>query len=85
MKWWDDTWLFDFITYMKGAAVIRMFEYWVGEAAFQRGVRAYLKRYAMRNATSADFLGTIASAGESRLPAALSTFLKQSGVPRVSI
>ena len=33
---------FDAITYQKGAAVIRMFELYVGEAAFQRGIRQYL-------------------------------------------
>ena len=41
---------FDGITYEKGAAVIRMFESWVGEKQFQAGVTAYLKQYAYKNA-----------------------------------
>jgi alanyl aminopeptidase len=76
---------FDGITYDKGAAVIRMFESWAGEAQFQAGVRAYLNRYSFRNATVHDFLDAISSAGQPRLTQAFSTFLEQPGVPEVSV
>src|ERR1017187_5978786 len=46
---------FDGITYEKGAAVIRMFEVWIGERQFRSGVTGYLKHYAFRNATANDF------------------------------
>ena len=76
---------FDGITYQKGAAVIRMFETWVGEQRFQQGVRAYLKRYAYKNANLNDFLDSIAGAGQPKLSEAFKTFLEQPGVPLVSV
>jgi aminopeptidase N len=76
---------FDGITYQKGAAVIRMFESWVGEKEFQAGVRGYLKRYAYKNASSNDFLDAIAGTGQPRLTRAFSTFLEQPGFPEVTV
>jgi len=76
---------FDGITYQKGAAVIRMFESWVGEQQFQTGVNGYLKRYAYKNASANDFLDAIAGTGQPRLTRAFSTFLEQPGVPEVAV
>ncbi|HVO98547.1 MAG TPA: M1 family metallopeptidase [Bryobacteraceae bacterium] len=75
---------FDGITYEKGAAVIRMFEIWAGEKEFQRGVNAYLKRHAYKNARMSDFLDAIGSS-QPRLSAAFQTFLNQPGVPEISV
>ena len=50
---------FDSISYEKGAAVIGMFESWLGEKAFQNGVRQYMKQFADRAATTADFLAAV--------------------------
>jgi alanyl aminopeptidase len=55
---------FDGITYNKGAAVLNMFERYVGAATFQQGVREYLKSKAYGNATSKDFVSAIAAAAE---------------------
>jgi len=76
---------FDSITYEKGSAVIRMFEAWAGERQFRDGVTAYLKRYAYGNATSDDFLNSIATAGKPQMAAAFRTFLDQPGIPEVSV
>lgn len=76
---------FDGITYQKGAAVIRMFESWMGEARFQQGVKAYLTRYAYKNARVNDFLDSVASAGQPQLTRAFSTFLEQPGFPEISV
>ena len=76
---------FDGITYEKGAAVIRMFESWMGEARFQQGVKAYLTRYAYKNARVNDFLDSVASAGQPQLTRAFSTFLDQPGFPEISV
>ncbi len=74
---------FDGITYQKGAAVISMFEAWMGPEPFRDGVRRYLSRHAHKNATAADFLDALGSAtGE--IKSAFSTFLDQAGVPVVS-
>lgn len=72
---------FDGITYTKGAAVIGMFENYLGEAAFQAGVRQYMQRYRWRNATSGMFLDSISAPQGKNVSAAFSTFLNQAGVP----
>ncbi len=76
---------FDNITYQKGAAVIGMFESWVGEQEFRKGVQAYLKQYAFRNATAPEFLDSVSSASGKNITQPFSTFLNQAGVPLVSI
>ncbi len=77
---------FDGITYEKGAAVIGMFENFVGPQVFQKGMRAYIKTHAFGNATADDLVGAIATAagkGES-FKKAFKSFLNQNGVPLVS-
>jgi alanyl aminopeptidase len=76
---------FDGITYQKGAAVIRMFEHWVGAEKFRRGVQLYLKENAHKSATAREFLDTISRAAGRDVRPAFSTFLDQPGVPVVSI
>ena len=76
---------FDTITYQKGAAVIGMFESWMGAEEFRKGVQAYLNRYAFRTATSADFLDSLSSSSKRDIGGPFSTFLNQPGVPVVSM
>jgi len=76
---------FDGITYSKGEAVIGMFESWMGEEAFRRGVQRYIRQYAWRNATAGDFLDSLSSDGGKPVGRAFSTFLDQAGVPLVSV
>lgn len=76
---------FDGITYSKGEAVIGMFENWMGEDAFRRGVQRYIRQYSWRNATAGDFLDSLASAGNQPVGRAFSTFLDQAGVPLLSV
>jgi cytosol alanyl aminopeptidase len=77
---------FDGITYQKGAAVISMFEAFVGEESFKKGVRAYLQKHAHGNATSNEFLADVGKeSGKADVFApAFSTFLDQPGIPLVS-
>ncbi len=76
---------FDQITYLKGSAVIRMFESWVGEKQFQAGVKSYMQRYSFKTARLSDFLDSIANTGQPRLTKAFTTFLDQPGYPEVSV
>src|SRR5258708_18866829 len=46
---------FDSITYVKGEAVERMFESWLGEDVFRKGGQHYLGPHAWGNATTAGF------------------------------
>ena len=75
---------FDPITYAKGAAVLGMFEQWMGEDRFRDGLQRYLAKYADGNANAAEFLaelnGIEPGAGE-----AFATFLDQAGLPLLSV
>jgi alanyl aminopeptidase len=75
---------FDTITYLKGGAVIRMFENWAGTEAFRKGVQVYLKRRAWGNATAPQFLHDVSEGSGKDIQAAFLTFLEQPGVPLVT-
>lgn len=75
---------FDGITYMKGSAVISMFENWLTPETFRRGVAAYLDTYHSGNATTAQFLAAISEAAGRNVAPAFRTFLDQAGVPLVT-
>ncbi len=76
---------FDAITYQKGAAVIGMFESWVGAEEFRKGVQSYLNRYAFKNATAPEFLDSVSTVANKDVTTPFSTFLNQAGVPVVSV
>ncbi|NEK65952.1 MAG: hypothetical protein G3W67_26685, partial [Xanthomonas perforans] len=74
---------FDGITYQKGAAVLAMFEAFVGEDVFRQGMRAYIAKHKFGSATADDLVDAIADAagkGE-EFKAAFRSFLNQPGVP----
>ena len=77
---------FDGITYQKGAAVIGMFENFVGPKVFQKGMQAYIKAHAFGNADANGLVNAIATAagkGEA-FKQAFKSFLDQNGVPLVA-
>ncbi len=75
---------FDGITYEKGAAVIQMFETWIGKEKFRKGIQLYLKQHANGIATAADFEAAISTAAGRNIAPAFDSFLDQAGVPEVS-
>ena len=76
---------FDGITYQKGGGVIAMFEKYLGEKTFQKGVHHHLTRFAFGTATSDDFMESLAqSSGDDKVVAAFSSFIDQPGLPLVS-
>jgi alanyl aminopeptidase len=82
----DFLFIFDPINYGKGAAVIAMFEAWVGEDRFRAGIQRYLARHAHGNATTADFLAAVDEAAPGRgVAEAFATFVDQPGVPLVHV
>ncbi|MDQ6647702.1 MAG: M1 family metallopeptidase [Pseudomonadota bacterium] len=76
---------FDGITYQKGAGVIAMFENYVGEKTFQKGMRAYIQKHKFGNAVTNDLVDAIATAANKgdAFKHAFHSFLDQSGVPYV--
>ena len=76
---------FDGITYQKGASVLGMFEGYVTEPVFQKGMRSYIQEHKFGNATADDLIDSIAKAADKGddFKAAFRSFLNQSGVPYV--
>lgn len=72
---------FDGITYQKGAAIIRMFEHYIGRDRMQTGIRNYLRKHAWGNATAADFLAAISATAGQNIAPAFSHYLDRGGVP----
>src|SRR5690606_11648057 len=77
---------FDGITYQKGASVLGMFENYVGEETFQKGMRAYIQKHKFSTATADDLVDAIATAAGQgdAFKQAFNSFLNQSGVPYVA-
>jgi alanyl aminopeptidase len=76
---------FDAVTYTKGAAIIGVFERYVGEETFRKGLVAYLEAHAHGNASFADFVAAIEKASGKSLAPAISTFVDQPGVPELAV
>src|SRR5262249_15593257 len=74
---------FDTITYSKGAAVLGMFERWVGPEVFRKGIAAYLNQHRFGNAVEADLLSAVSTAAGRDVMTPFRTFLFQPGVPLV--
>ena len=77
--------LFDGIAYRKGAALLRMLEAWLGEAAFQRAVRLYLDSHADGTATSAGLWRSLEQACGKPAAAIAQSFAARAGAPHLAI
>jgi cytosol alanyl aminopeptidase len=75
---------FDEITYLKGGAVLAMFESSVGTARFRDGVQSYLRAHAYGSGRTEDFLAALSAATSPETGSAFRTFLDQPGIPEVS-
>lgn len=74
---------FDGITYVKGAAFVRMLESWLGEEAFKAGLKAYMSQHAWGNASADDLFGAFSRASGKKVTDVATTFLDKPGVPLV--
>ena len=75
---------FDDITYLKGAAVLTMFEDWLTPQQFRDGVRRYVRQHANSNATAEDFFAALATSDAAVLPA-FRDFVDRAGVPLLDV
>jgi aminopeptidase N len=72
-------------TYGKGAAVLHMFEQWIGPERFQTFIRSYIGSHAWGTATADDFVGALTAAAGAEAATAFRTFLDQPGVPSIDM
>lgn len=77
--------MFDPMSYQKGGALLRMIEMYVGEADFRRGIRAYMKRFAYKNAEASDLADALGKASGKPVRKMMDGWLSQGGVPVVSV
>jgi len=76
---------FDGITYRKGGGVLSMFESYLGEENFQKGVRLHMARFEDGVASADDFFQSLADgSGNDKVVPALKSFVDQPGLPMVS-
>jgi cytosol alanyl aminopeptidase len=73
------------LTYDKGSVVLGMFEHWVGEPAFKRGLQLYLTRHADGNTTAEELFRALDEGTGRPMGDALSTFVVQPGAPLVGV
>ena len=76
---------FDGITYQKGAAVLRMFEEWLGEDTYRAAMREYLASHAFGSGSADDLIATIAKVSGKGEPLAnaMHSLLDQPGLPLI--
>ncbi|MBL8201385.1 MAG: M1 family metallopeptidase [Chromatiales bacterium] len=76
---------FDAITYLKGGAVLGMFESWLGEDGFRAGNRTHMKRFPHGVADVEDYMASLAKgSGRADVVPAFRSFIDQPGVPLVT-
>lgn len=76
---------FDAISYLKGGAVLRMLEAYLGEETFRRGVRIYLERHREANATAGDFWRALDEASAQDVSRIASAWITEPGHPLVEV
>lgn len=77
--------IFDAISYDKGGSILQMIERIVGEPAFRRGLRVYLKKYAYSNATGTDLWRAIGKSANENLAPFVHSWIRQSGYPLLDV
>ncbi len=75
----------DILAFSKGHGVLRMFESWMGEETFRRGVLDYISSREWGNATAKDLWDALSRASGKDITTAMGTYLEQPGVPLVSV
>jgi aminopeptidase N len=71
------------IVYNKAPAVLKQLEYFVGDTAFQAGIRRFLARHAFGNATWRDLLAAVGTASGRPLDGFGREFMVRAGMPVV--
>jgi aminopeptidase N len=77
--------IFDSITYVKGAALLRMLETYLGEDVFREGVRRYVRAHRYGSATTADLWHELSQASGRDVGALSAPWTEQPGYPIVMV
>lgn len=75
--------IFDAISYYKGASVIRMLSSWLGVDVFLAGVRRYLRKHKLGNASTADLWEALSEEAGVDVSQFMALWTKRVGVSRL--
>jgi aminopeptidase N len=73
------------IVYAKGARLLNMLRVYVGDEAFQAGLKHYFKDHAYKNTVATDLWAAIGKASDKDIVGLMSQWLTQSGYPVVHV
>ncbi|KAF9274027.1 Aminopeptidase 2 mitochondrial [Mortierella alpina] len=79
------TQIFDEISYMKGASILRMLSAWLGQDQLLLGIRKFIHKYMWSNANTEDLWATLAEECKVDVPGFMNKWTRQTGYPVVSI
>lgn len=71
------------IVYAKGARLLRMVQHYIGDQAFQAGLKAYFAKYAYGNTEGDDLWNELSTASGKDITGLMNTWILQSGFPVV--
>ncbi len=77
--------MFDVLTYEKGAAVVRMLEQYLGEEAFQAGIRRYMEEHKFSNAETTDLWDALEAETGEPVRRIMDSWIFQGGYPLVGV
>ncbi|XP_072032705.1 puromycin-sensitive aminopeptidase-like [Amphiura filiformis] len=77
--------IFDLISYCKGSSVIRMLHDFIGDAAFRKGMNAYLTKHKYKNTQTEDLWRALGEASGKPIEEIMSSWTKQMGFPVIKV
>lgn len=73
------------IVYAKGARLMRMLQYYIGDEAFQAGLKQYFTEHAYKNTVGNDLWKALGAASGKRVEGIMNTWISQPGYPVVTV
>jgi puromycin-sensitive aminopeptidase len=81
----DASGMFDTLTYVKGGAVLRMLEQWLGAERFRDGIRRYLGKHAYGNTETHDLWDALEEESGEPVRRIMDAWIFQPGYPAISV
>jgi aminopeptidase N len=81
----DASGMFDTLTYVKGGAVLRMLEQWLGSERFRDGIRRYLRAHAYGNTETHDLWDALEEETGEPVRRIMDAWIFQRGYPAISV
>ena len=73
------------IVYAKGARLLRMIQHFIGDEAFQQGLKAYFQKHAYKNTIGNDLWDELATASGKDIASIMNTWISQPGYPVLTV